>query len=63
MRSYLGDGVYVDFRDGMLELTVWDGLHTLETIYLDSSVYKNLVKYVNDLKNQVKIEKVSDFCD
>jgi len=45
MKRYLGDGVYVDIQNDMLKLTTEDGLHVLNTIYLEPQVYEALVRY------------------
>ena len=48
---YLGDGVYVELVEGMIKLmTVREnGIHY---IYLEEEVYKNLEKFVKQLKKQ-----------
>lgn len=50
MKTYLGDGVYVEFEDEMIKLTTEDGIEITNTIYLESDVYSNLIKWVEGLK-------------
>jgi hypothetical protein len=50
-KRYLGDAVYVEFDGFMLKLTTEDGIvNPTNTIYLEPSVYRELVRYVDDLK-------------
>ena len=45
-KEYIGDGVYVEADPyGHLILTSEDGISVLNKIYLEPSVYKNLVEY------------------
>lgn len=53
--SYLGDGLYVKFDGYQLELTtdpenisIWHG----SNVYLEPSVYENLLKFVEQLKEE-----------
>jgi hypothetical protein len=61
MKEYLGDGVYVDFRQRQLVLTAENGHEVLHEIFLEDYVYKRLLEYVEDLKNQIKQEKIEGF--
>lgn len=61
MKDYLGDGVYVDFRERQIVLTVENGHEVLQEIFLEDYVYKRLLEYVEDLKNQIKQEKLGEF--
>lgn len=49
MRTYLGDGVYAEFVDGMIKLTKEDQAK-ISTIYLYPKGYSALVKWVEALK-------------
>jgi len=44
-KVYLGDGVYIEVECGMFKLTSEDGIHVLNTIYLEPDVYHALVRY------------------
>ena len=52
--AYLGDSVYIDFANGMIVLTTENGEPTgpSNTIYLEPSVYENLVRVVEARKTQ-----------
>lgn len=47
-KTYLGDGVYADIDqwDGSLILTTENGISVENTIVIDSSVWRSLLKYV-----------------
>ena len=44
-KQYIGDGVYVEFENGMLKLTT-ERAKGWETIYLEPAVWTALVNYV-----------------
>lgn len=44
-KRYLGDGVYADFKAGMIILTVEDGYEATETICIEEAVYSELTKF------------------
>ncbi len=46
-KQYLGDGVYVEDQGHHLALTTEDGMRATNTIYLEPTVYRALVDYVN----------------
>ena len=46
MKTYLGDGCYVDFDGFALWLTTEDGISVTNTVCLEPEVYSALVKYV-----------------
>lgn len=48
-KQYLGDGVYVQFDDGVIILTTENGYQITNQIYLELDVYGNLRDYVNRL--------------
>lgn len=48
--EYIGDGVYVSFDGYQLELSTQR--ETTERIYLEPQVYKNLLRYVERLKDR-----------
>lgn len=50
MKSYLGDGAYVEFDGYALVLTTEDGLRTTNRIVLGPEVYAALLAYVSRLK-------------
>lgn len=45
-KTYLGDGAYVDFEEGMVKLTTENGIETTNTIYLERAGYEALVRWV-----------------
>jgi hypothetical protein len=45
-KEYLGDGVYAAFDSYHIVLTVEDGYRVNETIYLESSVARAAIKYM-----------------
>lgn len=53
-KSYLGDGVYVDFDGFGLVLTTEDGLRATNTIVLEPEVYESLVTYAAVLQRSFK---------
>lgn len=50
MKSYLGDGTYVDFDGYSLVLTTEDGISVQNRIVLEPAVYQALVEYVRKLQ-------------
>lgn len=46
-KTYLGDGVYVEYKDFHLILTTEDGLSTINKIYLDENVLQSLLIYLS----------------
>lgn len=45
-KTYIGDGVYVEFDRGTYILTTSDGVNIIDTIYLDRELIDNLVRFV-----------------
>ena len=45
MKTYLGDGVYVELESNMIKLTTENGIEVTNTIYLEVSVYLNLLDW------------------
>ena len=45
MKSYLGDGVYVEVKDGGVVLTTEDGIEATNTIVLEAEVLKELFDF------------------
>jgi hypothetical protein len=55
-KKYLGDSVYADFlQDGTLQLTIENGEWSdpSNTIFLEEDVYRELVRYVDQIKREV----------
>lgn len=50
--QYIGDGVYVDFDGYQLKLYTDRGPDGIHEVYLEPSVYENLVAFVDNLKNE-----------
>jgi hypothetical protein len=53
-KSYIGDGVYIDFDGYSLILTTEDGISVQNTVVLEPSVYSALVEYVAALREGAK---------
>ena len=53
-KSYLGDGLYVSFNNGMICLTSENGIEVLNTVYLEPEVYQALTVYVDNLKKETE---------
>lgn len=49
-KSYLGDGVYIDFDGYALVLTTENGIDVTNRIVLEPEVYEALMLYVERLK-------------
>ena len=47
MKTYLGDAVYAEFRDGDLVLTTSDGMRDTNTIVLEPTVLAVLLEFLN----------------
>lgn len=47
--KYLGDGVYAAFENDMIKLMANDHLHPTDTIYLEASVYYQLVQFAEQI--------------
>jgi hypothetical protein len=57
-KTYLGDGVYVVYDeaegiDGII-LTTEDGINVTNKIYLEGSVYENLIAFVGNLRESFR---------
>lgn len=50
-KVYLGDSVYVEYRNGMLTLTTDNGLGPSNTIHLEPEVYAALLAFVARLSD------------
>jgi hypothetical protein len=48
-KQYIGDGVYLDFDKFDLILTTENGVEATNTIYLDFSVFTNLVDFAQKI--------------
>jgi hypothetical protein len=49
MKTYLGDGVYLNQSDGMIELTTSNGVRDTNIIYLEPEVLSEFLKYLGKL--------------
>lgn len=56
MKDYIGDSVYAEFDGYSITLTTEYGFGPSNTIILEPSVYKALVRFVGNLKNNVTKE-------
>lgn len=50
LKTYLGDGVYADISDGMIQLTTEDGVRVTNTIFLEPEVYQSLLNFVATIR-------------
>jgi len=48
MKTYLGDGAYAEWQDGMICLTTSDGISTTNVIYLDRDVLKAFEIFIHN---------------
>lgn len=53
-KSYLGDGVYVDYDGYGLVMTTENGIETTNSIYLEPKVIAALDRYREQLSNRVR---------
>ena len=51
MKTYLGDGCYVDFDGYSLTLTTENGVSTQNIIVLEPEVYSALIAFVDRLRS------------
>jgi hypothetical protein len=45
-KQHLGDGVYVDYENGMVKLTAENCIEATDTIYLENSVLIAFIEYL-----------------
>lgn len=57
-KKHLGDGLYADSKSGWIIITTKDG----DEVYLDPSVAKNLVEYINKGQDGCKECKRHLYC-
>ena len=50
MKSYLGDGVYIDYDGHALVLTAENGIEATDRIFLEPEVWSRLEAYVAELR-------------
>ncbi len=48
-KRYIGDGVYADFDGFNIVLTTEDGISTTNKVYLEPSVCKALLDFINSI--------------
>lgn len=51
MKTYLGDGVYVDVENNMIKLTTENGVEITNMIVLESEVWTALLAWVARLRD------------
>lgn len=51
-KTYIGDGVYVEWDGSVLTLTTENGIQVTNTIHLEPEVYVALVRYVDRLNTK-----------
>ena len=49
-KRYIGDGVYVDLERGMVKLTTSDGVRDTNTIFLETSVVDQFLRWLEELR-------------
>lgn len=60
MKTYIGDGCYVDFDGYSLILTTENGVSVQNIIVLEPEVYRALVAYVDRLRSGIVIESLEE---
>ena len=55
-KTYLGDAVYARFDGELIVLTTEDGISATNTIYIDSEVLAELIKFVKKIQSEGHIE-------
>lgn len=60
MKTYLGDGCYVDFDGYSLTLTTENGVSTQNIIVLEPEVYAALVAFVDRLRSGVAAANIGE---
>lgn len=53
MKTYLGDGVYVEITDGQVVLTTENGIEIENVIYLDAEIWTVLKNFVTKREDQL----------
>lgn len=54
-KRYIGDAVYVEIdKWGDILLTTEDGISVTNSIVLEASVYRNLIRYVKEYQDENK---------
>jgi len=48
MKTYLGDGVYIKFKDGQMKLTTEDGIRTTNEIFIKIEVFDAMIKFFKE---------------
>lgn len=52
-KEYLGDGVYIQIDTiGRIILTVEDGISISDTIYIDQTIMKGIINYLEKLSKE-----------
>lgn len=49
-QQYLGDGLYAEFDGYQIALKANSPTHPTDVVYLEPSVYENLLKFVEQLR-------------
>lgn len=57
--TYLGDGLYAKYENGMIALMANSPHTPSDTVYLEGSTYASLVKFVEKLRTPPKEENKS----
>lgn len=53
-KEYLGDGLYVHFDGYQVVLSAFNGIEDTNTVYLDSSVLRAFLEYIERLKESYR---------
>ena len=52
-KTYLGDGVYIEFDGNGYKVTTTNGIEITNEIYLELEVYANLVQFVKQISREM----------
>ena len=52
MKTYLGDGVYVEYTEQEIILTTGDGINTTNKIYLDGYILASLLEFIKKVNSE-----------
>ena len=55
-RTYLGDSVYAEMENGMIRLSLFNGIQERDVIYLEPEVYAALVTWQRSLHGKAANE-------
>jgi hypothetical protein len=57
-KTYLGDGVYVEFDGDGFKISTEDGIRTTNVIYLELEVYSALATFVKHISDRMSKDRI-----